>query len=511
MNNGRIPIIIGVTGHRMIPEEAREAVREKVRMALQTVRKGCPNSPVRMLNSLAEGADMICAEAALAEGIPVYAVLPMSPAEYEKDFRGVIRENFRDLLAQSEEIRIENGGASFDSNRDECYRQAGVYIADHCHILMALWDGTAGDVKKCGTADIVAYHRNGIRESETFHPREDDILWIPVQREKGTFRNAGEKAWQNVSRLTEKGTVVGETDRYNRDVIGAGIPSCGDSELDIAYRAADTLSLRNARKHRAVLACLTVFATVFALAVLLYSDANLKWMILVCGLMMLCMAGATILSRRKAHHKKYMQYRLLAEGIRVQQYLTRTAPGSESAGLLPWRWRMDAPWVARALSAVAMEIRPEEIPATGEEWIRSQKKYHEEALIKTERKARLNGRIVTASLTLTILLYAAMLALEVFGCGLNEGTVDHTKQMIKYAMGTLSAITLFTGSYYGKLSLDETTEDHARMAALYERMEEAADQGIIKPDLYRELAREELEENAGWYAYMSINKPDITL
>ena len=52
-----IPITIGVTGHRAVREEDREALYAAVMSELKLLRELYPNSPFVMLNSLAEGAD----------------------------------------------------------------------------------------------------------------------------------------------------------------------------------------------------------------------------------------------------------------------------------------------------------------------------------------------------------------------------------------------------------------------------------------------------------------------
>ena len=59
-----IPIVVGVTGHRAIREQDCPAIREAVRTELEKLRTLCPNSPLVMLSSLAEGADLLCADAA---------------------------------------------------------------------------------------------------------------------------------------------------------------------------------------------------------------------------------------------------------------------------------------------------------------------------------------------------------------------------------------------------------------------------------------------------------------
>uniref|UniRef100_UPI0025A16DA8 hypothetical protein n=1 Tax=Klebsiella pneumoniae TaxID=573 RepID=UPI0025A16DA8 len=69
----KIPIVVGVTGHRTIRESDRAALFERVKAELAGLQARCPNSPIRLLTSLAEGGDQLCAEAATALGIPLIA------------------------------------------------------------------------------------------------------------------------------------------------------------------------------------------------------------------------------------------------------------------------------------------------------------------------------------------------------------------------------------------------------------------------------------------------------
>ena len=66
-----IPIVVGVTGHRKIRPEDYAAIFSAVKTELEKLKIFYPNSPVVMLNSLAEGGDLLCAEAAEELDIPI--------------------------------------------------------------------------------------------------------------------------------------------------------------------------------------------------------------------------------------------------------------------------------------------------------------------------------------------------------------------------------------------------------------------------------------------------------
>ena len=87
MQNDKIPIVIGVTGHRNLVTTDIPAIKGYVEDALTEIRNQCGSStPIIMLNAFAEGADILCAEVAFAMGIDVYALLPCPLERYVKSF-----------------------------------------------------------------------------------------------------------------------------------------------------------------------------------------------------------------------------------------------------------------------------------------------------------------------------------------------------------------------------------------------------------------------------------------
>ena len=152
-----VPIAVGVTGHRDIRTEDRGVLREAVEKQLLALREKCPHSGIVMLNSLAAGADQLCAEAALKLSIPLIAVLPMAQEEYEKDFSEEELLRFRSLCSAAEACFTapETEQPPLSPDRNFAYRQAGIWVAAHSHVLLALWDGKTEGVSENGTAGTV--------------------------------------------------------------------------------------------------------------------------------------------------------------------------------------------------------------------------------------------------------------------------------------------------------------------------------------------------------------------
>jgi hypothetical protein len=154
---------IGVTGHREVADSM--GLRAAVRQVLDGLRRYYPDRPFCIYSALAEGADRLVVEEALAhEQSQFTAVLPLVPAEYARDFQTTAsRQAFDRLLGRAVEI-ISLAG---DGSRGNAYRRAGYYVVDHSDVLIACWNGEAARGPG-GTADVVAYAR------QRGHP----LVWI---------------------------------------------------------------------------------------------------------------------------------------------------------------------------------------------------------------------------------------------------------------------------------------------------------------------------------------------
>ncbi len=82
----RLPFVIGVTGHRHIDAGTEPRLAAEVDAVLADLTGHMLETPLIMLCGMASGADLLCAERAVAAGIPVCALLPAPLERYERDF-----------------------------------------------------------------------------------------------------------------------------------------------------------------------------------------------------------------------------------------------------------------------------------------------------------------------------------------------------------------------------------------------------------------------------------------
>ena len=183
------PLIIGITGKRDL-QGKDAAVAKAFRDLFELLDEKFSHTPKILLSALAQGADTIAAEEALAHaerqrtaGRPGYAwqvvaVLPMPIEQYAQDFDAAGATKLRELCARVRTevldplYRPEPGSrfalgppfawselarANGNPDRSAHYEQVGLQISDQCGLLVAVMPRGEQPDKIGGTARIVDY------------------------------------------------------------------------------------------------------------------------------------------------------------------------------------------------------------------------------------------------------------------------------------------------------------------------------------------------------------------
>ena len=144
-------LTIGVTGHRFLAEV--DKVSAGIDRALARIEATFAPQQWTVLSALADGADQLIARRILGRHpAQLLVLLPMPLDAYLEDIRSPAR--FHDLLAQAA------GTIPLPSTptRNEAYADLGRYLAVHCDLLLAVWDGRSSQGPG-GTSEIVAHVR----------------------------------------------------------------------------------------------------------------------------------------------------------------------------------------------------------------------------------------------------------------------------------------------------------------------------------------------------------------
>ena len=176
---GRVPIVLAVTGHRLIPKHDEEVLCKAVNDELNLVAQSNPHSPRILISALAEGADRLVASCALALGWQLCAVLPLMQGDYETDFHDEKSvAEFRELLKRSTWVKVLE---SKHHLRPACYHELGLWLSQQAQVLIALWDGEPAKGPG-GTAEVIRNFREGVALAQPILPDAGPVIHIQTRQ-----------------------------------------------------------------------------------------------------------------------------------------------------------------------------------------------------------------------------------------------------------------------------------------------------------------------------------------
>ncbi len=529
---GRIPLAIGVTGHINLREADREALYRVVIRELEDIRKACPHTPLKMINSLAAGADLLCAEAAEEIGIPLVAALPMEEAEYRKDFDAEALIRFEHQLDRAEAAVVvpAEEPVPAEETRSFRYRQAGIYVAEHSHLVLALWDGKDSAGRGAGTAVTVQCALEGAWNPEKGLPvRSGDnsgVIHIMAPREDDPSGSAGQvrrlgnaKALKTILEKTEEFNSLAETDLPDGEALlpPEEVENPEMRELESLYHTADGLSTRYARQYRRLLAGLALAGTMLTMAFLMYDNADMQPMILACGAALCAALLLTRFAGRTACHRRFIEYRALAEAFRVQLFLRYAGSGLQAQRLMTWRQKQENAWILCALCAVNAAPLPDRKRDILDCWVKGQRDYYRHAGKKAGIRQKKQDRMLGCAAAVSIVIYIFLVVYELccgglfFAPAFSAGDPEKVRTLMKVVLGTVSAGTLFLAGFYGKMSLNRIQGDYEKMEAFYEKAADRIARCGENEQILEILAREELTENGNWSSYQQDNALEMSL
>jgi len=173
------PIAVGITGHRprRIEGYDMDALSGRIDETFAALERSAGGARFRLIGSLAEGADTIVAEVALARGWQVDAVLPFDRTEYARDFEGPGTADCLHSLIDRAKNVFELGGSRHESGGEAAaYERAGRVMLSQCELLIAVWDGDP-PLGRGGAAQIVVEAIGQGLPILTIHP---DAARLPV-------------------------------------------------------------------------------------------------------------------------------------------------------------------------------------------------------------------------------------------------------------------------------------------------------------------------------------------
>jgi hypothetical protein len=348
-------LVVGVTGHRDLRDEQLPGLRAQVRDFFLGLRRDYPALPLTLLSPLAAGADQLVTAVARELGVRVVAVLPVPATMYYDDFEDPqARATFDQQLAEAEVMELPlrpatdaDAIAQAGHARDLQYAQAGIFASSHCHILLALWDGEPSGLLG-GTAQVVSFHLEGSMP-EAIDRRQSAAVMLGLDEEtlvhhiaagrrggepvagparwltSGSQRHPHERippAFDQVFRRHAE--FLADRERYRDDIASAVARDGSDCPIQRQFVAADWLATTYRRRVGRVLLATYLVTGMMGFAFIAYSDIIAQDLMLYVFLALFAVGVAiNAVAQRREWHRKYIDYRALAEGLRVQSYWRR--------------------------------------------------------------------------------------------------------------------------------------------------------------------------------------------
>lgn len=554
------PLVIGVTSHRNIPAREIALIRQRVREFFAQLQSDFPHTPLVVISALAEGGDRLAAEEALHCGADLIAPLPLSRDLYMSDFADAAsRASFDALCKQAHVIELPlmpgdtpAAVAKAGVARDRQYAQAGVFIARHCHLLLAIWDGKDSD-RLGGTAQVVNYYLHGIMPG-LIERRHSARRWLfgygderPVCHlvcsrdrpggEPSEPLQAGQILWRTPIAVSapdaplperlrdgfaEAGQFNQDAARYHAQIDAApadpvehGTPPT----LAALFRAADWLAIHFQRRVLLAMRVSYTVAALMGIAFAVYDNlTDTDAFIYVFLVLFACGVAISATARRRDWHRKYLDYRALAEGLRVQGYWRRagislTGDPEFAQDSLQQKQDIALDWVRNAMRSAdlirapdAPDRRAADLRAVIDEWIggkdSGQLGYYSRKAEQRERDYRLTERIGSISLYAGIAISVVLAALAF------RLSADAKNELI-VLMAVFSVFGAVREAYAYRKADKELIKQYRFMRRLFSdtnnALQGAHDDGDRR-EILRALGEAALAEHAEW-AMMHRQRP----
>ena len=537
--DGRLPIVIGVTGHRHLRDADLPVLRARVRELFDQLKRRHPSTPLRVITALAAGADRLVAEVALEDGHELLVPLPLEPWDYERDFPESAAE-FHALLARLRPDQVfvlpqqgeaATDGAGEQAHREQRYREAGLFVAEQCHLLLALWDGHPS-ASAVGTAAVVRFKLEGTVDRLEAGLRALDaddsgpVYHVHTPRAGDAASSTGRARWLHPHQDVEAtfDALCQRIDQFNSEPLrrtiaprlheaAAALLSDIDAQpaperaLAMCFATADLLARHYQRLTKVVLRLTLVFAALLALVFELYAEV-LPWRGLPAGYLAIfaSLTGILLWQRRRDVQSRYLDYRALAEGLRVQFYWRIAGLPDNASGSYLRKQLDELRWIREALRGAASLAHPgQSQPELAlEHWIGGQAAYYADRAHSQRRRLHAFER---RSQALMFGGLAAAAALVAFWSG-ERARHSLWHEWLVVLMGFAPIGAALWETYAERLGLRTQVNQYARFAGIFRRAASFAQrlQHIREPRerehalraLLRELGHEALMENGDW-------------
>ncbi len=548
-----LPIVIGITGHRDLRPEDIQPLRDSITTIFRDMLTNYPFTPVTVLSSLAEGADRIGAMVAIEMGIDLICPLPFEKELYLADFSSdESKKEFEYILTQASSwfsLPLVEGAKHEDivqhgHSRDMQYAQVGAYLAQHSQVMIALWDGELLEAIG-GTGKVVHYKLHGVpkqfgREQSPLDPVETgpvyhiltprltnpDIQGLPYTIQKYYPRGYGsneeaevafQKIFKQIDRFNEDTTEHIErlleqkpqSEGYLYGKISTASFSDEIKSIIDHYSTADVLASYFQKHTRRAFVLIFTFVFCAALFFDLYAHLWQEPVVLLGYLFALLLAFAWYtFAKRKHYQTKYLDYRALAEGLRVQFFWRYIGLRHTAGDYYIRKQKSEMDWIRFAMRTAAIprgditwtksehiDHKPERLEAVMQSWVEDQANYYPKALRRDHKKLHKLERSIDIMFYIAIGLVFVLLLVHV---------PHEFLHFLVVATGLAPITAALIGGYIERNALVGHIKQYERMGLMFRQAREflgkllEAKNYNEASDFIFELGSEALAESGDW-------------
>lgn len=547
-----IPIHIGVSGHRDIPAEDLPQLKSKLHERFTRLKALHPNSNIKLLSGLAEGADRVAAYAALEAGLELVAVLPMPVVTYLEDFASEeSKAEFQQLLAQATVLQANQQPPSV---RDDGYVDLARFLVRHCQLIVALWDGVSEQptadgsmaILPGGTADVVRMSEQGIKANDEVlltAPEKTPVEHLWTRRlkhallESPIVQPALVATWASTrSQPSKPYPVMQEMDDFNRHAAKEATDLqlaqskewlLSDSApeplkqnytllLDV-YAAADAMAIKRQRQRTTSIRWVTLVALMSIFCQQVYSGPDMRWLWLAghIGLAIAAWWAFRLFFKGKMpREEQFIEWRVLAEGLRVQFFWGAAGLKLVASDYYHTNRLGDVDWISQSIRNLVMVTEPSPQPDVlwvKQAWVESQAKYFHKATIRDQAKVNQWNKVVLMAFGLAIMMTVFTLAADLQGL---DGLWLNIMVLIS---GMSFVVSALAKAFMSQMGFEENVSRYERAAAIFEYAEQqvtrATAQGneLMVQELLKVLGWEALYENAAWLQMNRSNEFEVNI
>jgi uncharacterized membrane protein len=543
---GAIPLVIAVVGHRDPRPEYLPQLTQNLKLQFNQLINELPNTPLLMLNGLAEGIDTLAAEVFLdtieedrlnrGEAAPhhqLVGALPKTPDEYRQDdfINPTALHKLDQLIIKCDgllhpgncselALGTDEDGRQMSRDASSCYGKQGMFLVRHCFMLFAFFDGVH-TLLVGGTSQTVSMQKGEV------HPLFISVDEVLANKEPGTLvihntprlktGSPQDKAcevsfWPSSNadgiKLPERHlTIPRKLDHINKQLAKDGLskvstrPSKNNTSL---WHYANTRAIKF--KQNYLKWCRALVLTGLALVLITQLSLNTIVQAICWAFFLLAYITFPLIQRGPKH--EFMANRCLTECLTVQHLWDTINIQVDTADLFHAKTNNELAWIRTILRAVRLQVlsfhskveRSEKQALTkASEWITGQVSWLEDNSTKSTNIAKTYQLIATILGALAVII--AFL-----------GNINGISKFLGAWVIIIIAIFASIMAYSNLMGYQETADRYARSLSKFKRAKQALD--ILESDIYHQgnlkeerqkivikaIGREKLDELNDWVA-----------